>query len=132
MRSSGIAADIDQSGRYRSLRAEQADWDMATRSDDVRVTRSAPDVVVGSVHAVTEDGKLVTASASGSQLAPYAFGAARAVWVVGAQKIVPDLATALRRGRSAPATAVRWRAAPELPKMTGESQGKYRPPATAR
>ncbi|WNI14228.1 LUD domain-containing protein [Actinacidiphila sp. ITFR-21] len=97
LRESGIAADIDTSGRYRSLRAEQAGWDQAARFDEVRVTRSTPDLVVGSVHAVTEDGRLVTASASGSQLAPYVFGAAQAVFVVGAQKVVADLATALRR-----------------------------------
>ncbi|GGN19247.1 LUD domain-containing protein [Streptomyces fuscichromogenes] len=97
LRNSGIAEDIDGSGRFNSVRANQADWDLRARYDEVRRTRSAPDVVVGSVHAVTEDGRLVTASASGSQLAPYASGAASAVWVVGAQKIVPDLETALRR-----------------------------------
>ncbi|MFE9253175.1 LUD domain-containing protein [Streptomyces sp. NPDC007088] len=97
LRESGIAADIDESGRFKSVRAEQSDWDLAQRADEVRVTRSAPDVVVGSVHAVTQDGKLVIASASGSQLAPYASGAGRAVFVVGAQKVVPDLPTALRR-----------------------------------
>jgi hypothetical protein len=51
----------------------------------------------GSVHAVTETGSLVIASASGSQLPGYAGGAARAIWIVGAQKVVPDLDTALRR-----------------------------------
>ncbi|SDJ19220.1 LUD domain-containing protein [Nonomuraea jiangxiensis] len=56
--------------------------------------------VVGSVHAVTEEGHLVIASASGSQLAPYASGARKVVWVAGAQKVVPDLETALRRVRS--------------------------------
>ncbi|MEU6198568.1 LUD domain-containing protein [Streptomyces sp. NPDC047061] len=97
LRLSGIAEDIDGSGRFVSVRAGQADWDLRARYDEVRRTRSAPDVVVGSVHAVTEDGRLVTASASGSQLAPYSSGAASAVWVVGAQKIVPDLESALRR-----------------------------------
>jgi hypothetical protein len=46
---------------------------------------ATPDVIVGSVHAVTEDGFLVAASASGSQLAPYASGARQATGVVGAQ-----------------------------------------------
>jgi LUD domain len=58
---------------------------------------SAPDVIVGSVAAVTETGSLVIASASGSQLPGYAGGSLRAIWVVGGQKVVPDLATALRR-----------------------------------
>ncbi|MGE5292341.1 MAG: LUD domain-containing protein, partial [Micromonosporaceae bacterium] len=50
-----------------------------------------------SVAALTETGSLVVASASGGQLPGYAGGAARAIWIVGAQKVVPDLSTALRR-----------------------------------
>ncbi len=52
---------------------------------------------MGSVAAVTETASLVVASASGSQLPGYAGGAAHAIWIVGAQKVVPDLSTALRR-----------------------------------
>ena len=52
---------------------------------------------MGSVHAVTETGSLVVASGTGSQLPGYAGGAARVIWVVGAQKVVPDLPAALRR-----------------------------------
>jgi hypothetical protein len=98
LRRSGIAAAIDETGGFRSVRRAAGD-----PGDDVlaRVRLGAtPDVVVGSVHAVTEDGYLVVASASGSQLAPYASGAARAIWVVGAQKVVPDLETGLRRVRA--------------------------------
>jgi L-lactate utilization protein LutC len=65
--------------------------------DQIRRLIASPDVVVGSVAAVTETGSLVVASGSGSQLPGYAGGAARRVWVVGAQKIVPDLDAALRR-----------------------------------
>ena len=52
---------------------------------------------MGSVAAVTETGSLVVASASGAQLPGYAGGAGHAIWIVGAQKVVPDLSTALRR-----------------------------------
>jgi hypothetical protein len=65
--------------------------------DEIRRLLASPDVIVGSVAAVTEAGSLVVASASGSQLTGYAGGAARVIWVVGAQKVVPDLGTALRR-----------------------------------
>ena len=98
LRLSGIAAAIDEPGEFRSVRREAGD-----PGDDVyaRIRLGAtPEVVVGSVHAVTEDGRLVVASASGSQLAPYASGARRAIWVVGAQKVVPDLETGLRRVRT--------------------------------
>ncbi|HEY3629358.1 MAG TPA: LUD domain-containing protein, partial [Jatrophihabitantaceae bacterium] len=71
--------------------------DRATQLAEIWRLMSSPDVIVGSVHAVTETGSLVIASASGSQLPGYAGGALRAIWVVGAQKVVPDLATALRR-----------------------------------
>jgi L-lactate utilization protein LutC len=71
--------------------------DRVAYADDIRRLLASPDVVVGSVAAVTETGSLVVASASGSQLPAYAGGAARAIWIVGAQKVVPDLSTALRR-----------------------------------
>ena len=71
--------------------------DRSTQGDEIRRLTAIPDAVVGSVSAVTEDGVLVAASASGSQLPAYAGGASRLVVVVGAQKIVPDLATALHR-----------------------------------
>ena len=98
LRLSGIAAAIDESGEFRSVRRQlaEAEGDVDTQ---IRMG-AAPDVVVGSVHAVTEDGEMVATSASGSQLASYAAGARRAFWVVGAQKVVPDLTTALRRIRS--------------------------------
>ena len=66
-------------------------------ADEIRRLLASPDVIVGSVAAVTETGSLVIASGSGSQLPGYAGGAARAIWIVGAQKVVPDLSTALRR-----------------------------------
>jgi hypothetical protein len=97
LRLSGIEADINDSGRYESLRRRGLTMDRATQLDEIWRLMSAPDVIVGSVHAVTETGSLVIASASGSQLPGYAGGAARAIWIVGAQKVVPDLTTALRR-----------------------------------
>ena len=71
--------------------------DRATQADEMRRMFASPDVEIGSVAAVTETGSLVIASGSGSQLPGYAGGAARAIWIVGAQKVVPDLSTALRR-----------------------------------
>ncbi|MEU7858552.1 LUD domain-containing protein [Nonomuraea sp. NPDC049141] len=98
LRLSGIAADIDESGDFVSVRVRAGD--LGSDVDAHIRLGATPDVVVGSVHAVTEDGRLVVASASGSQLAPYASGARKVIWVVGAQKVVPDLETGLRRVRS--------------------------------
>ncbi|WP_031515530.1 LUD domain-containing protein [Streptomyces sp. NRRL F-5123] len=97
LRLSGIEEDINGSGRYDAVRPRILALDRATGRDEIRRLGASPDVVVGSVHAVTERGSLVIASGSGSQLPAYAGGAGRAIWVVGAQKVVPDLDTALRR-----------------------------------
>ena len=97
LRLSGIDEDLNASDRYASIRARGWALDRAKDADEIRRLLASPDVSVGSVNAVTETGALVIASASGSQLPGYAGGAARAIWVVGAQKVVPDLSTALRR-----------------------------------
>ena len=97
LRLSGIDEDINKSGRYESVKARSVTMDRATQLAEIWRLLACPDVIVGSVHAVTETGSLVAASASGSQLPGYAGAAARAIWVVGAQKVVPDLSTALRR-----------------------------------
>ncbi|SDL86433.1 lactate utilization protein [Arthrobacter sp. ok362] len=97
LEASGIAEEIESSGRYESLRSRVLGMDRATRADEIRRLAASPDVMLGSVHAVTETGSLVTASASGSQLGPYASGAGKVILVVGTQKIVPDLEGALRR-----------------------------------
>jgi hypothetical protein len=97
LRLSGIEEDINTSGRYDAIKARSQAMDRVLELDEIWRVISTPDVIVGSVHAVTETGSLVAASASGSQLPGYAGGAARAIWIVGAQKVVPDLNTALRR-----------------------------------
>jgi LUD domain len=97
LRRSGIEADINTSGRYQAIRPRVLAMDRVTGADDIRRLLASPDVAVGSVAAVTETGSLVIASGSGSQLPGYAGGAGRAIWIVGAQKVVPDLPAALRR-----------------------------------
>jgi hypothetical protein len=97
LRLSGIEEDINNSGRYDAIRSRGQAMDRATQMDEIRRMLASPDVIVGSVGAVTETGALVVASASGGQLTGYAGGSARAIWIVGAQKVVPDLSTALRR-----------------------------------
>jgi hypothetical protein len=113
LRLSGIDEDINASGRYAAVRPRALAMDRATEADDIRRLLAVPDVVTGSVAAVTETGSLVVASGSGSQLPAYAGGAGRAIWIVGAQKVVPDLPTALRRveDHALPLESVRTQAA---------------------
>ena len=97
LRLSGIDEDINASGRYQPIRPRVLAMDRATQMNEIRALMASPDVVVGSVAAVTETGSLLAASGSGSQIPAYGGGAAHRIWVVGAQKVVPDLSTALRR-----------------------------------
>ena len=93
----GITDEIEKSSRYAALRPRIWSMDRKTEGGEVRRLGAAPDVMLGSVHAVTETGSLLAASMSGSQLGPYVSGAGRVIFVVGTQKIVPDLEQGLRR-----------------------------------
>ena len=97
LEASGIVDEIEKSGRYEPLRPRVFSMDRATQADEIRRLGASPDFMLGSVHAVTETGSLVAASASGSQLGPYVSGAGKVILVVGTQKIVPELEDALRR-----------------------------------
>jgi len=93
----GIIDAVDKSGRYEPLRPRLWGMDRKTQSDEIRRLGAAPDVMLGSVHAVTETGALIAASMGGSQLGPYVSGAGRVILVVGTQKIVSDVEEGLRR-----------------------------------
>ncbi|MBI2008676.1 LUD domain-containing protein [Candidatus Amesbacteria bacterium] len=72
---------------------------LKTMEDGVEKKRlgAAPEWAIGSAHAVTEDGKVMIASNTGSQLPAYVYGAAHVIWVVGTQKIVKDLDAGMKR-----------------------------------
>ena len=93
----GVAEDIERSGLYQPLRPRLYQMDRQMQGREMRQLAAAPDWVVGSVHAVTEQGSLLIASASGSQLGPIVSGAGHVILVIGGQKVVPDLNTGLRR-----------------------------------
>ncbi|MEV7123435.1 LUD domain-containing protein [Kitasatospora griseola] len=97
LRLSGIDDDLNGDRYPRSVKPRVLTMDRESEADEIRHLLATPDVVIGSAAALTETGSLVVASGSGSQLPAYTGGAARAIWVVGAQKIVPDLPAALRR-----------------------------------
>src|SRR3981189_857139 len=93
----GIAGAINNGGPYESMRNKLMALDFATQLQEMKAIGGQPDFPLGSVPAVTRDGTLVIASASGSQLASYAWGAANVIFVVGAQKLVPTLEAARER-----------------------------------
>jgi hypothetical protein len=97
LEASGIIDEVEKSGRFDPVRPRIGNLDRKTEADEIRRLSAAPDVMLGSVHAVTETGSLLAASMGGSQLGPYVSGAGRVILVVGTQKIVSDLQEGLRR-----------------------------------
>ncbi len=93
----GITKEILESGKFDPVRKKLETLDSKTHAKEKRQLGSAPDWAVGSVHAATEDGHLLIASNTGSQLPAYAYGAAHIIWVVGAQKIVKDIQEGTKR-----------------------------------
>ncbi len=93
----GVADAIERSGRYEPLRLRLYQMDREMQAREMRLVAASPEFVVGSVHAVTEAGSLLIASASGSQLGPIVSGAGHVILVIGGQKIVTDTEAGMRR-----------------------------------
>lgn len=88
----GLSTEINESGKYNSVKTKLYSGD-----EGAKVTASVPEYTIGSVHAVTESGQLVIASATGSQIPAYVYGGKSVVLVVSTQKIVTDLDAAFKR-----------------------------------
>ena len=95
----GLTEDIESSTSFQPLRSRLKSLDRATQQGEIRKLTSSPDVVVASVHAITEQGEVLVASASGSQLSSVVFGAGKVIWVAGTQKLVRTLDEGFRRIR---------------------------------
>jgi hypothetical protein len=93
----GITNAINDGGPYDSARNKVLELDFETQLPEMKAIAGQSDYALGSVHAITRDGALVVASASGSQLASYVWGAPNVIFVVGAQKLVPTLEAAHER-----------------------------------
>ena len=85
------------SGRYNPVRKIIGELDKTNQGEKRRKYISSPSWAIGSVHAVTQDGKLMIASYSGSQLPAYAYGSGRVIFIVGTQKIVKDVQEGINR-----------------------------------
>ena len=95
----GLFKEFMEGDRFDFVRKRTMKLDPKTQRDEIRKLGAAPDVMVNSAHAVTDEGQIVITSASGSQIGPIASGAGRLILVIGSQKIVPDLDAAFRRIR---------------------------------
>ena len=93
----GIAEAINESGRYKSVRKTMMALNRETQFLDMRRLGSTPEFVLGSAHAVTEQGYVLVASFGGSQIPAYVYGAGKVIWVIGINKIVKNLDEGFRR-----------------------------------
>ena len=94
----GLSEEINKAdSRFRPVRDKLYAMDRNTQVQEMNRLGAAPEFAVGSVHAVTEDGHVLIASNTGSQLPAYSFGALHVIWVVGAQKIVKNTDEGIKR-----------------------------------
>lgn len=93
----GVTDEINKSGKYNSVRNKLFSMDREKEGTEMNKLGSAPDWTVGSVHALTQDGKLLIASNTGSQFPAYAYASGNVIWVIGAQKIVKNTDEGIKR-----------------------------------
>lgn len=93
----GLAKKINESAKFNSIRNKLNQMDRQTQKLDMQKLGAAPEYTIGSIHAVTQNGEVIIASNTGSQLPAYAYGAAHVIWVVGTQKIVENLDQGFKR-----------------------------------
>lgn len=93
----GIVSTLMDDERYDFIRRKTMKMDRRTQMPEIQKMGATPDIMINSAHAVTSAGQIVLTSASGSQLGPIASGAGHVIFVIGSQKVVPDLDAAFQR-----------------------------------
>ncbi len=93
----GISEEINKSDDYNSIRKKLESMDRKKQEREMQRLGAAPEFALGSIHAVTEEGEILIASNTGSQLSAYAYGASKVIFVVGTQKIVSARDDAFKR-----------------------------------
>lgn len=94
----GLDEEINKSeSKYNPVRDRLYAMDKNTQAQEMNKLGAAPQYALGSVHAVTQDGNVLIASNTGSQLPAYVYGALNVIWVVGAQKIVENIDKGMKR-----------------------------------
>lgn len=93
----GADKEIVSNPKYNAVRNLFAKMDKEKQKLEMQQLGAAPEWAIGSVHAVTQKGEVLIASASGSQLPAYAFGSSHVIWIVGTQKIVTDFDEGMKR-----------------------------------
>ncbi len=103
----GASQTLETIGYIDYLKAGQHGWNNVhdgilaekdpVKQAELRKHSVVSDFYLGSVHALSQTGEMVIASASGSQLPHLAYTSPNLILVVGVQKITPTLADAVHR-----------------------------------
>lgn len=95
----GLTQEINGTVKFISIKNKVSQMPANTPDEQIKKRQigSAMQYSTGSVHAITQDGHVLIASGSGSQLGGYAYGAEHIVWVASANKIVKDVKEGLQR-----------------------------------
>jgi hypothetical protein len=93
----GLSDAINESSHFDAVKPKLYTLDRKTHGKEMNRMGAAPEVAIGSVHAVTQDGVVIIASNTGSQLPAYAYGSQKVIWVVSTKKIVANLDAGMRR-----------------------------------
>ena len=91
---------IERKHAWRNIKGEIMAEKDPTKQTVLRKQGTMADYFLGSVHAITENGEILIASATGSQLAAYVYSSPNIIWVAGTQKITPTLESAFQRVRN--------------------------------
>jgi hypothetical protein len=93
----GLVDALHTSGDFDSVKNKLKSMDRNTQRPQMLKLGAASSWMIGSVHAVTQEGDVFIASNTGSQMPGYVYGSEHVVWVVGAQKIVKNRENAFKR-----------------------------------
>ncbi len=88
---------ISKNHPWKNLKDEIVNESDPQKQNELRKNSVLADYFLGSVHAVTKDGEILVASATGSQIPSYAFSSDNVIWVVSTKKIVNNLDEAFQR-----------------------------------
>ena len=106
----GGSTTLEQIGFVNLLKSKNHQWvnlkdkilaeKDKNKQNELRRLSVTSQYFIGSVHAVSQTGEVLVASASGSQIPSYAFSSDNVIWVVGTHKITKNLKDAFDRVRN--------------------------------
>ena len=105
----GGSTTLDQIGFTELLKSGKHPWKnlkdrILSEKDPVkqmelRKKSLSAEYMIGSVHAVVETGEVLVVNATGSSIPAYSFSSDNVIWIVGTQKIVPNVDEGFKRLR---------------------------------